>query len=115
MGSTQVSEREAEVLAALGARLTNAQIAERLHISVRTVESHVSSLLREYGVVDRRALSDIAAQSLAREAAPIPLAGLPPSGFLLSRTPGGAIKKLTRLDAMVVAGWVRAARRSAVR
>jgi DNA-binding NarL/FixJ family response regulator len=45
------------VLAALGARLSNAQIANRLHISVRTVESHVSSLLRKYGAADRWALA----------------------------------------------------------
>ena len=56
----RVSEREAEVLAALGARLSNAQIANRLHISVRTVESHVSSLLRKYGVADRWALAELA-------------------------------------------------------
>jgi DNA-binding CsgD family transcriptional regulator len=37
----EVSDREAEVLAALGAHLTNAQIAGRLHLSVRTVEGHV--------------------------------------------------------------------------
>ncbi|HEU5471554.1 MAG TPA: LuxR C-terminal-related transcriptional regulator [Actinophytocola sp.] len=55
-----VSEREAEVLAALGEHLTNAQIAGRMHISVRTVESHVSSLLRKFGVDDRRALADLA-------------------------------------------------------
>jgi FixJ family two-component response regulator len=41
-----VSAREAEVLAALGEHLTDAEIATRLFISVRTVESHVSSLLR---------------------------------------------------------------------
>ncbi|MFI6595433.1 ATP-binding protein [Nonomuraea sp. NPDC050536] len=57
----EVSDREAEVLEALGAHLTNAQIAGRLHISVRTVESHVSSLLRKYGVPDRRALAGLAA------------------------------------------------------
>ncbi|WP_165974790.1 ATP-binding protein [Nonomuraea deserti] len=55
-----ISRREAEVLAALGARLSNAQIAGRLHISVRTVESHISSLLRKYGVADRWALADVA-------------------------------------------------------
>jgi DNA-binding CsgD family transcriptional regulator len=38
-----MSAREAEVLDALGAHLSNAQIAGRLHISVRTVESHVAS------------------------------------------------------------------------
>ena len=54
-----VSAREAEVLAAIEERLTNAEIAVRLFISGRTVESHVSSLLRKlgadaYGVLRRR-------------------------------------------------------------
>ena len=55
-----VSEREAEVLALVGEHLTNAQIAGRLYLSVRTVESHVSSLLRKLGVADRRALAELA-------------------------------------------------------
>ncbi|MET7971415.1 LuxR C-terminal-related transcriptional regulator [Micromonospora sp. NPDC005305] len=54
------SKREAEVLALLQLRLTNAEIAERLFISVRTVESHVSSLLRKYGVADRFDLTALA-------------------------------------------------------
>ncbi|WP_165964607.1 LuxR C-terminal-related transcriptional regulator [Actinomadura sp. KC216] len=72
----RISEREAEVLAALGSRLSNAQIANRLHVSVRTVESHVSSLLRKYGVADRWALAE-----LARSEAPEPgrVVGLPAS------------------------------------
>lgn len=73
----RISEREAEVLAALGARLSNAQIANRLHISVRTVESHVSSLLRKYGMADRWALAELA-RAGARE--PDRIAGLPASG-----------------------------------
>ena len=56
-----VSAREAEVLAALGEHLTNAEIGARLFISVRTVESHVSSLLRKLQVDDRRALAAVAA------------------------------------------------------
>ncbi|MFD3405713.1 ATP-binding protein [Kribbella sp. NPDC058693] len=56
----EVSAREAEVLAALADHRSNAQIARALHISVRTVESHVSSLLRKYGVTDRRELADLA-------------------------------------------------------
>jgi DNA-binding CsgD family transcriptional regulator len=52
-----VSEREAEVLALLERHMTNAQIAESLFISVRTVESHVSSMLRKLGVPDRRSLA----------------------------------------------------------
>ena len=55
-----VSAREAEVLALVGQHRTNAEIGERLFISVRTVESHVSSLLRKLGVADRRALADLA-------------------------------------------------------
>jgi len=56
-----VSDREAEVLDLVGARLSNAEIAARLFISVRTVESHVSSLLHKLGAVNRRELGDVAA------------------------------------------------------
>jgi len=49
------------VLSGVAEHLTNAEIAERLFISVRTVESHVSSLLRKLGVADRRALAGFAA------------------------------------------------------
>ncbi|MGH9213382.1 MAG: ATP-binding protein [Acidimicrobiales bacterium] len=56
--SDAVSGREAEVLAAVAEHLTNAEIGLRLHISVRTVESHVSSLLRKLGRTDRRALAE---------------------------------------------------------
>jgi predicted ATPase/DNA-binding CsgD family transcriptional regulator len=72
----KVSEREAEVLAAVGARLSNAQIANRLHISVRTVESHVSSLLRKYGATDRW---DLVEQAQFGTPPPGHLAGLPTS------------------------------------
>ncbi|MEV4536564.1 LuxR C-terminal-related transcriptional regulator [Asanoa sp. NPDC049518] len=51
-----VSAREAEVLTLLGEHLSNAEIAGSMHISVRTVEHHVSALLRKLGVADRRAL-----------------------------------------------------------
>ena len=57
MDLADVSSREAEVLAALGAHLSNAQIARQLHISVRTVESHVSALLRKLDAPDRQALA----------------------------------------------------------
>ncbi|HKH04460.1 MAG TPA: LuxR C-terminal-related transcriptional regulator, partial [Acidimicrobiales bacterium] len=66
-----VSAREGEVLAALGEHLTNAEIADRLYISVRTVESHVSSLLRKLGVGDRRSLARLASGG-ADTAAPPP-------------------------------------------
>src|SRR6266567_5979119 len=63
-----VTEREAEVLSAVAGRLRNREIAGRLHISVRTVESHVAALLRKLGVADRSALAEMGAE--LRRAAP---------------------------------------------
>ena len=53
------------MLAALGDNLTNAEIAERLFISVRTVESHVSALLRKLDRSDRKGLAEIGARLAA--------------------------------------------------
>ena len=55
-----MSEREAEVLELIAEHATNAEIASRLFVSVRTVESHVSSLLRKLGASDRRELARLA-------------------------------------------------------
>lgn len=57
-----VSPREAQVLEGVGVRASNAEIAAKLYISVRTVESHVSSLLRKLGAADRFELWEIAQQ-----------------------------------------------------
>ena len=62
------------MLAAVGGHLSNAQIANRLHISVRTVESHVSALLRKLDAPDRQALATLAEQARTGR-----FAGLPPS------------------------------------
>jgi DNA-binding CsgD family transcriptional regulator len=51
------SPRENEVLELVGERLSNAEIGRRLFISERTVESHVSALLRKLALGDRRALA----------------------------------------------------------
>jgi hypothetical protein len=48
------------VLEALVERLTNAEIAARLFVSERTVESHVTALLRKLEAANRRELADIA-------------------------------------------------------
>src|SRR6266487_3183888 len=53
-----VTDREAEVLWAVAERLRNREIAERLHLSVRTVESHIAALLRKLGAADRAALAE---------------------------------------------------------
>ena len=54
---SEMTAREAEVLSLLAQHLTNVQIAETLFISVRTVESHVSALLRKFQLPDRRSLA----------------------------------------------------------
>jgi predicted ATPase/DNA-binding CsgD family transcriptional regulator len=70
LAKSGISTREAEVLAALGEHLSNAEIGARLFISVRTVESHVSSLLRKLRASDRRELADMAARMGQAEGLP---------------------------------------------
>ena len=57
-----LSPRERDVLLLLCQRLTDPQIAERLFLSPRTVESHVSSLLGKLGVSNRRDAAAAAAR-----------------------------------------------------
>jgi DNA-binding CsgD family transcriptional regulator/tetratricopeptide (TPR) repeat protein len=51
-----VTAREADVLSLIAEGLTNREIAERLYLSVRTVESHISSLLMRTRASSRAAL-----------------------------------------------------------
>ncbi|HEY2173512.1 MAG TPA: LuxR C-terminal-related transcriptional regulator [Mycobacteriales bacterium] len=55
-----LSAREREVAVLAGEGLTNRQIAERLHVSVRTVESHVYRACSRLGLTDRTELVAIA-------------------------------------------------------
>jgi DNA-binding CsgD family transcriptional regulator/tetratricopeptide (TPR) repeat protein len=50
-----LTNRQTEVLGLLSGGLTNAEIAERLFISQKTVDHHVSAILRKLGVASRRA------------------------------------------------------------
>ncbi|WP_327147033.1 ATP-binding protein [Nocardia sp. NBC_01327] len=79
----EISVREAEVLALLGEHRSNAEIGARLFISVRTVESHVSSLLRKLEVPDRRALAQRASE-VARvdRSHPVPVLPTPLTSFI---------------------------------
>jgi DNA-binding CsgD family transcriptional regulator len=72
-----ISPRGAEVLALVGEHRSNAEIGARLFISVRTVETHVSSLLRKLRVPDRRALASVAGELARAERSSEALASLP--------------------------------------
>ncbi|MEU7001596.1 LuxR C-terminal-related transcriptional regulator [Nonomuraea sp. NPDC046570] len=61
-----VTARELEVFWLVGDRLQNREIADSLRLSERTVESHVSSLLRKLGGSNRLALVDAATRLRAR-------------------------------------------------
>jgi DNA-binding CsgD family transcriptional regulator len=52
-----VTSREMDVLSLIAQGLTNAQIAERLFLSPRTVETHVAHLLAKTGAPDRSGLT----------------------------------------------------------
>ncbi|WOY96012.1 response regulator transcription factor [Streptomyces violaceoruber] len=55
-----LTARERDVLALLGAGLSNGQIARRLHVVEGTVKAHVSSLLARLGVDNRAAAAVVA-------------------------------------------------------
>lgn len=80
MRDAGVTKREMEIFWLVGDRLRNREIAEELHLSERTVESHVSSLLRKLGLVDRPSLVD-AAQQMRISSAALPLP-MPLSSFV---------------------------------
>jgi DNA-binding CsgD family transcriptional regulator len=65
-GPDGLTAREREVLALVRSGDTDAEIAARLHLSTRTVEHHVSAVLRKTGARSRRDLRDAAAPDPAR-------------------------------------------------
>ncbi|MBA2794578.1 MAG: response regulator transcription factor [Thermoleophilaceae bacterium] len=70
--AAELSEREVEVLRLIARGLTNREMAERLYLSVRTVESHRARIQRKLG---RSRRSDLVEYALARslvEASDVP-------------------------------------------
>lgn len=63
-----LTEREREVISLAGRGLTNRQIAERLQLSVRTVEGHLYRAAERLGAHDRRELAQAIGDSLGATA-----------------------------------------------
>jgi two-component system, NarL family, response regulator NreC len=65
---SQLTEREREVVRLLALGCTNTQVAERMHFSVRTIESCRAHVRQKLGIDDRAALTEFArANGLLRE------------------------------------------------
>ncbi|MCP2314780.1 putative ATPase [Nocardia amikacinitolerans] len=100
-----ISDREAEVLSLVGQHRSNAEIAAQLFISVRTVETHVSSLLRKVGVPDRRALAARSAELATAERTSEPIVALPSplTSFVGRARERGALREAVRAHRHVTA------------
>jgi DNA-binding NarL/FixJ family response regulator len=55
LAAAGVTAREVEVLQLIGKGLPNSEIAQRLYVSVRTVEAHVAHILQKLGCHSRHA------------------------------------------------------------
>ena len=53
-----LTRREREIAALAGSGAKNSEIADQLHVSIRTVETHLHKIYRKLGVAGRRELAD---------------------------------------------------------
>jgi DNA-binding CsgD family transcriptional regulator len=92
--------REREVFWLVAERLRNREIAERLHIGIRTVESHVSTILRKLGGEQRDDIVALAARIARRQvngaAPPAPL-----SLFVGREAEAAELTCLTRAERLI--------------
>jgi DNA-binding NarL/FixJ family response regulator len=65
-----LTDRELEILTHLGDGLRNAEIADRLVLSPKTVDHHVGAVLRKLGVSDRLAAGELARRMRLQDGEP---------------------------------------------
>ncbi len=94
-GGPDLTTRESAVLGAVERRLGNADIAAELHISVRTVESHIAALRRKLAVDSRAGLIDAAR---ARRGSTVPV---PQNSFVGRDQDLAAVRDLLVMDRFV--------------
>lgn len=96
---TGITRREREVWSLVAQHLSNQEIADRLFLSVRTVESHVSSLIQKLQVADRRALARHAAATPVQ----VPRWPAPASSFIGREAECAALLEAATTQRMVTA------------
>jgi predicted ATPase/DNA-binding CsgD family transcriptional regulator len=94
----ELSPRELDVLAAVGRRLSNAEIAAELFISVRTVESHIAALRRKLGVDSR---ADLIAAAIRRQRRITTVVHRPQNSFVGRHDELATLGELLRRDRWV--------------
>ena len=58
-GPPELTRRESEVAELAASGLQSSEIAERLHLSIRTVDTHLGRVYRKLGVAGRDELADV--------------------------------------------------------
>lgn len=103
LGGAGVTKRERDVFDAVADRLTNAEIAGRLSVSERTIETHVSALLRKLGAKNRIELA-----ALAQQARQVSRPALPPMLAMAAQRSACVGRREERT--LLLSCWERSAR-----
>jgi DNA-binding NarL/FixJ family response regulator len=57
--AAELTTREREIATLVAGGMTNREVAQRLHVSERTVDNHVYRIFRKLGIASRDELADL--------------------------------------------------------